>query len=188
MLGSRQGCPIEQNCVLATQPIRPKPVRCKYNHPCEGSISWHSSGCGMPSQVMLHPAATQPKSVEPLRRSPVRGRRWLRPPSGLLLGSQLILGSLLAALPGSPLSANRLLAMGLHSSLRAALSSVSHAACCPLQVFGPFTFFDVPGKESIPENASSYVNLVEVEMVLNVYTLLVTRCGLSWRFLDERHG
>ena len=61
------------------------------------------------------------------------------------------------------------------------LSSVSLAACCPLQVFGPFTFYDVPGKESIPENASSYVNLVEVEMVLNVYTLLVTRCGFSWR-------
>ena len=59
------------------------------------------------------------------------------------------------------------------------LSSVSLAACCPLQVFGPFTFYDVPGKESIPENASSYVNLVEVEMVLNVYTLLVTRCGLA---------
>ena len=52
-------------------------------------------------------------------------------------------------------------------------------------MFGPFTFYDVPGKESIPENASSYVNLVEVEMVLNVYTLLVTRCGLSWRFLNE---
>ena len=58
---------------------------------------------------------------------------------------------------------------------------MSLAGCCPLQVFGPFTFYDVPGKESIPENASSYVNLVEVEMVLNVYTLLVTRCGLSWR-------
>ena len=78
--------------------------------------------------------------------------------------------------------------MGPYSSLRAALSSVPLAAWCPLQVFGPFTFYDVPGKESIPESASSYVNLVEVEMVLNVYTLLVTRCSLSWRGLDEKHG
>ena len=76
----------------------------------------------------------------------------------------------------------------LRNSMIVALSSVSLAACCPLQVFGPFTFYDVPGKESIPENASSYVNLVEVEMVLNVYTLLVLRCASSWRVLYEKHG
>lgn len=41
------------------------------------------------------------------------------------------------------------------------------------QAFGPFVFYDVPGKEMIPEGSSSIVNVVEVEMVLCVYRELV---------------
>lgn len=42
-----------------------------------------------------------------------------------------------------------------------------------LQAFGPFVFYDVTGKETIPEGSSSIVNRVEVEMVLCVYRELV---------------
>ncbi|KAL0052040.1 hypothetical protein WJX82_006920 [Trebouxia sp. C0006] len=41
------------------------------------------------------------------------------------------------------------------------------------KAFGPFVFYDVSGKESIPEGSSSIVNVVEVEMVLCVYRELV---------------
>ena len=44
---------------------------------------------------------------------------------------------------------------------------------CLLQAFGPFVFYDVAGKEIIPEGSSSIVNRVEVEMVLCVYRELV---------------
>jgi len=45
--------------------------------------------------------------------------------------------------------------------------------CWAMQAFGPLVFYDVAGKENIPEGSSSIVNLVEVEMVLCVYRELV---------------
>lgn len=42
-----------------------------------------------------------------------------------------------------------------------------------MQAFGPFVFYDVAGKEMLPEGSSSIVNRVEVEMVLCIYRELV---------------
>ena len=52
------------------------------------------------------------------------------------------------------------------------------------QAFGPFVFYDTDSRESIPEGSSSLVNVMEVEMVLCVYTQLM-QCHPQLRGKDS---
>ena len=151
----------------------------KYDHPCDGSMSSHMERARHAKPGHAAPCSRWAQGVEALLRSPARGRRCFCPLHSPCLGSLLLPPACLQLCLATQCLPTGSVCKVAHQPESSPCQACHWLPAAPWQVFGPFTFYDVPGKESIPENASSYVNLVEVEMVLNVYTLLVTRCGLN---------